>query len=189
LVGAVVPTPGCYDLSVAGRHFAERTFCRKTFCRTNILPNGRFADGRFAERKFCWTDSLTNGQLAENRDIFWTLKIRLHARSKFLCLKSLSILMTETLIVKYSFVLYSFTFLTSLPKIRDIKNNIIQHHPWMWFSRELWMYSMILEVKFAYVVFIYAYLFTIWRQNTFLTNESSAAQTSYHAIVNMVMHC
>ena len=31
--------------------------------------------------------------------------------------------MTETLIVKYSFILYSFKFLTSLPKIRDIKNN------------------------------------------------------------------
>ena len=32
--------------------------------------------------------------------------------------------MTESMIVKYSFVLYSFTFLTSLPKFRDIKNNI-----------------------------------------------------------------
>ena len=39
--------------------------------------------------------------------------------------------MTETLIVKPSFVLYSFKFLTSLPKIRDIKNNIIQHHAFM----------------------------------------------------------
>jgi hypothetical protein len=36
----------------------------------DILPNGHFADGRFAERTFCRTDSLTNGQLAENRDIF-----------------------------------------------------------------------------------------------------------------------
>jgi hypothetical protein len=35
--------------------------------------------------------------------------------------------MTETLIVKYSSVLYSFKFLTSLPKFRDIKNNISQH--------------------------------------------------------------
>ena len=88
--------------------------------------------------------------------------------------------MTETLIVKYSFVLYSFKFLTSLPKFRDIKNNIIQHYWWMRFPRKLWMYSMILEVKLAYViVFVYACLFTIWRQNTFLTNESSAAQTSY----------
>jgi hypothetical protein len=39
--------------------------------------------------------------------------------------------MTETLIEKYCFVLYSFKFLTSLPKIRDIKNNIIQHHSCM----------------------------------------------------------
>jgi hypothetical protein len=40
--------------------------------------------------------------------------------------------------------------------------------------------NVILEVKFAYVVvFVYACLFTTWRQNTFLTNESSAAQTSY----------
>jgi hypothetical protein len=31
------------------------------------LPNGHFA-----ERTFCRTDSLPNGQLAENRDIFWT---------------------------------------------------------------------------------------------------------------------
>jgi hypothetical protein len=39
---------------------------------------------------------------------------------------------------------------------------------------------MILEVKFAYViVFIYACLFTTWRQNTLLANESFAAQTSY----------
>jgi hypothetical protein len=30
--------------------------------------------------------------------------------------------------MKYSFVLYIFKFLTSLPKFRDIKNNIIQHH-------------------------------------------------------------
>jgi hypothetical protein len=36
----------------------------------DILPNGHFADGRFAERTFCRTDSLTNGQLAENKDIF-----------------------------------------------------------------------------------------------------------------------
>jgi hypothetical protein len=38
---------------VAG-HFAER----------------HFAERHFAERTFCRTDSLTNGQLAENRDIF-----------------------------------------------------------------------------------------------------------------------
>jgi hypothetical protein len=56
-------------------------------------------------------------------------------RSKFLWLKSLIVV---NLIVKYSFVLYSFKFLTSLPKIREIKNNIIQHHSWMWFPRELW---------------------------------------------------
>jgi hypothetical protein len=89
--------------------------------------------------------------------------------------------MTETLIVKYSFILYSFKFLTlSLPKFRDIKNNIIQHYWWMRFPRKLWMYSMILEVKFAYVVvFVYACLFTSWRQNTFLTNESSAAPSVY----------
>jgi hypothetical protein len=31
----------------------------------DILPNGHFA-----ERTFCRTDSLPNGQLAENRDIF-----------------------------------------------------------------------------------------------------------------------
>jgi hypothetical protein len=42
------------------------------------------------------------------------------------------------------------------------------------------MYSMIFKMKFACVVdLIYACLFTTWRQNTFLTNESSAAQTSY----------
>jgi hypothetical protein len=32
----------------------------------DILP----MDGHFAERTFCQTDSLTNGQLAEIRDIF-----------------------------------------------------------------------------------------------------------------------
>ena len=91
--------------------------------------------------------------------------------------------MTETLIVKYSFILYSFKFLTlSLPKFRDIKNNIIQHYWWMWFPRKLWMYSMILKVKFAYVVvFVYACLFTSWHQNTFLTNESSAAPSLFSA--------
>jgi hypothetical protein len=47
-----------YNFSVAG-HFAERHFA-----------DGHFADGRFAERTFCRTDSLTNGQLAENKDIF-----------------------------------------------------------------------------------------------------------------------
>jgi hypothetical protein len=113
-------------------------FAERTFCRMDILPNGQF-DGEWT---FCRTDSLTaNGHFAENRYIFWTLKVRLHGQS--FC---------------------------------DIKNNIIQHHSWMWFPRELWMYSMILELKFAYVVFIYACLFKIWRQNTFLT---SAAQTSY----------
>ena len=35
----------------------------------DILPNGHFADGHFAERTFCRTDSLPNGQLAENKDI------------------------------------------------------------------------------------------------------------------------
>jgi hypothetical protein len=49
----------------------------------------------------------------------------------------LSILMTETMIVKYSLVLYSFKFLTSLPKFRDKRNNIIQHHWWMRFPRKL----------------------------------------------------
>jgi hypothetical protein len=39
----------------------------------DILPNGHFADGvlpngHFAERTFCRTDSLSKGQLAENRD-------------------------------------------------------------------------------------------------------------------------
>jgi hypothetical protein len=58
-----------------------RTFCRKTFCRTDILPTDILPNGRFAERTFCRTDSLTNGQLAENRDIFWTLKVRLHGQS------------------------------------------------------------------------------------------------------------
>ena len=57
--------------------------------------------------------------------------------------------MTETLIVKYSFILYSFKFLTSLPKIRDIKNNNMN----VIFPRTVNV-SMILEVKFAYVVFI-----------------------------------
>jgi hypothetical protein len=46
-------------------HFAKRTFAKRT-----SFADGHFADGRFAERTFCRTDSLTNGQLAENRDIF-----------------------------------------------------------------------------------------------------------------------
>jgi hypothetical protein len=119
------------------------------------LPNGHFA-----ERTVWRTDNLTKIEILLNFKGSLT-------RSKFLWLKSLSILMTETLIVKYSFV-----FLTSLPKFRDIKNNIIQHHSWMRFRRELWMCSMILEVKFAYVVFIYACL-------SFNIYQSSAAQTSY----------
>jgi hypothetical protein len=46
--------------------------------------------------------------------------------------------------------------------------------------------TMILEMKFAYAAaFLYACLFTTWRQNTFLTDESSAAQT----IDMHVMHC
>jgi hypothetical protein len=40
-------------------HFAERQFAER-----------HFAERHFAERTFCRTDSLTNGQLAENRDIF-----------------------------------------------------------------------------------------------------------------------
>jgi hypothetical protein len=114
----------------------RKTFCLKTFCRTDVLPNGRFA-----ERTFCRTDSLTNGQLAAKIEIsseLWrfayTIRVSVH-----IWLKSLSILMTETLIVKYSFVLYSFKFLKSLPKFRDIKNNNIQHHSWMRFPQELWM--------------------------------------------------
>jgi hypothetical protein len=35
-------------------------------------------------------------------------------------------------------------------------------------------------MKFAYAAaFLYACLFTTWRQNTFPTDESSAAQTNY----------
>jgi hypothetical protein len=40
-------------------HFAERHFAER-----------HFAERHFAERTFCRTDSLPNGQLAENRDIF-----------------------------------------------------------------------------------------------------------------------
>jgi hypothetical protein len=40
----------CGKLPMMAEHFAERHFAERTFCR----------------RKFCRTDSLTNGQLAEN---------------------------------------------------------------------------------------------------------------------------
>jgi hypothetical protein len=102
---------------------------------------------------------LPNGHFVENRDNLLNF-IGSLTRSKFMWLKSLSILMTETMIVKYNFVLYSFKFLTSLPKFRDIKNNIIQHHWWMRFPRKLHVnvFHMILQVKFAYVVvFVYSY--------------------------------
>ena len=98
----------------------------------------------------------------------------------------MSILMTETLIMKYSFVLYSFKFLTGLPKFRDIKNNIIQHHSWMRFPRELWMYSMILEVKFAYVV---VRLFVYDLTSKHVPNKRVIRCTNKLPIVNMVMHC
>jgi hypothetical protein len=61
------------DGHFAERHFAERLFADgRTFCRwTDILPKDILPmDGHFAERTFCQTDSLTNGQLAEIRDIF-----------------------------------------------------------------------------------------------------------------------
>jgi hypothetical protein len=98
----------------------------------------------------------------------------------------MSILMTETLIMKYSFVLYSFKFLTGLPKFSDIKNNIIQHHSWMRFPRELWMHSMILEVKFAYVV---VRLFVYDLTSKHVPNKRVIRCTNKLPIVNMVMHC
>jgi hypothetical protein len=73
----------------------------------DILPNGHFADGhfadgRFAERTFCWTDILPNGQLVENRDIFWTffLKKSFAYTVKVSVIKVIVNLMTQTLIVK-----------------------------------------------------------------------------------------
>jgi hypothetical protein len=41
----------------------------------DISPNGHFADERFAERTFCRTDSLPKGQLAENRDVSYFIKM------------------------------------------------------------------------------------------------------------------
>ena len=101
----------------AERHFAERTFCRRTLCRTNILSNGQF-DERTFRRHF-----------AENREILgvvtrtaydWLLNKTSQSYNQFINV------MTETLIVKSSFVLYSFTFLTNLPTFCDIKNPIIK---------------------------------------------------------------
>jgi hypothetical protein len=55
----------------------------------------------------------------------------------------------------------------------------ILQFPNLRFLRELQMCSIILEMKFAYAAaFLYAF-FATWRENTFLTNESSAAQTNY----------
>jgi hypothetical protein len=131
----------------------------------DILPNGHFA-----ERTVWRTDNLPKIEISsELKGFTYTVKVSV------IKLKSLSILMTGTLIVKYSQVFDKFTEIS-----RYIKEKHHSTSSWMRFPWELWMYSMILEVKFAYVVvFIYACLFTTWRQNTFLTNESSGAQTSY----------
>jgi hypothetical protein len=48
---------------------------------------------------------------------------------------------------------------------------------------------MILEMKFAYVVFIYACLFTIWRQNTFLTNSHPLHKQATNSQYIIVMRC
>ena len=53
---------------VAG-HFAERHFAERHLSK-EILPNDNLPK-----------DILPNGQFAENRDIFWTLKARLHYES------------------------------------------------------------------------------------------------------------
>ena len=53
-----------------GRTFCRKRLCRKTFSRKDILPTGVLPNRRFDEQTFCRTDSLTNRQLAENRDIF-----------------------------------------------------------------------------------------------------------------------
>ena len=42
----------------------------------DTLPKDILPNGHFAVRTFCRTDILPNGQLAENRDIFGTLKVR-----------------------------------------------------------------------------------------------------------------
>jgi hypothetical protein len=101
--------------------------------------------------------------------------------------------MTETLIVKYSFVLYSFNFLTSIPKFRDIKNNIIQHHWhwWMRFPRKLWMYSMIPEVKFAYVVvFVYIRLFVYHLTSKHVPNKwvIRCTKSIYGYALTVILH-
>ncbi len=51
-----------HDHAVPG-HFAERRFDERQFAER------QFADGHFVERTFCRKDILTNGQLAQNRDI------------------------------------------------------------------------------------------------------------------------
>ena len=45
-------------------HFAERHFAER-----------HFAEGHFAERTFCRTDSLPKGQLAENRDVRYFVRM------------------------------------------------------------------------------------------------------------------
>ena len=147
---------------------------QKDILRKDILPNGHFADGRFAERTFCRTDILPNGHFAERTvcraDSLPKIEIscELYRFAYTVKISGIRIILDFDNRNFDSEVLFHFIFFLkfltlSLPKFRDIKNNIIHHYWWILFPWKLWMYSMILEVKFAYD----ACLFTSWRQNTF----------------------
>ena len=145
------------------RTFCRKTFCRKTFCRKTFCRR-HFAEGTFCRRTLCRTNISSNGQfdkrtfrrkdilpkrqLAENREILGDVTRTTYDWLQNRTSQSYNQLDDRNFDSKVSFVLYSFTFLTN-------RSEICLH-------------------RFRY---IYACLFTTWRQGTFLKNDSSTAQT------------
>ena len=172
----------CFKLGrLMADHFPKDTLPKDTLPK-DILPNGHFAERHFVERTVWWTDFSPKRHFTETTEILGVV--------------------TRT---DYDWLLNSSTVRYHILVGVKFTNNIFNRSliTWYFFFGGTWgirastcsrrsslLGHMILEVKFAYIVFfIYTCLFTTRRQDTFLTNESRLLKFLYFRQVVVSAKC